>query len=246
MANFVRDGIAMDIPDAQLALLKACFDKADEQNQKLEDRINALSKVKIGRKEYLADNQILELLSRVGKMVSGMSGKDDKNYDIDANVSDDLMSDLEMLQSQIAELKAKEEALLKELEMAQADKSNLKDQVNREVKDRRDLERKVFKLLDMAEPEMEQLSNRELKEALIIQRYSKLPNGYTRESLQEKSEQQIDAMFEVATFESNLDSQAAKAAPIPEPVVKDAANSLAEAYQQQRFELENAWKQALS
>ena len=98
----------------------------------------------------------------------------------------------------------------------------------------------------MAEPEMEQLSNRELKEALIIQRYSKLPNGYTRESLQEKSEQQIDAMFEVATFESNLDSQAANAAPIPEPVVKDAANSLAKAYEEQRFELENAWKQALS
>jgi len=243
MATFVRDGIVMEIPETNLALLKACFDKADKELEEEKAKLEALGKVKYKRKEYLADNQVLELLNKVGKMVAGMSGKD--NYsEQEEVVVDSLMSELEALQSQIAELKAKEEALLKELEMAQSDMSNYEEdmmkEVDKQVRDRRELERKVFPVLDMAEPEMEKLSNRQLKEALIKQRYH-----YTDDALQSKSKEEINAMFEIATIQSNLDNQERKIAPIPETKIVDGAdpaNTLALAYQEYTNRVQNAWQ----
>lgn len=257
MANFVRNSIGkkgsvvMDVPEPALTLLKACFDEADDKledtqaqlnevNSKLQTtqaRLNDLKEVKYKKNKYLVDNAILDLLSKVGKMVAGMSGKDISEYeDGEEVVGDSLISELESLQSQIAELKAKEEALMQELELSKT--TNQEDMIAQRVKDRRELERKVFKLLDMSEESMIAMGDRQLKEALIKQRYH-----YTNDTLQNKSNEAINAMFEIATLQSTSDSH--RIPLIPESRIvdnSDVSGVLRAAYAEHTKQVQNAWQ----
>lgn len=195
MANFVRDGIALDIPEAQLSLLKSCFDKADNELIRLQDKINDFSEIVIGEKKYLADGQVVsELKSALAKLEAVT--QDCADLKLEAKTKTE---EVESLKTQLDSLSAKSEAL--ELELQGLKSCNSNEVFEKRLSERRNLERIVFGLLDAEESDLIKLSDRQLKEALIVKRYN-----YDAASLAAKTDDAITAIFEVAAMESNKDS----------------------------------------
>lgn len=250
MANFVRDGIAMEIPEAQLSLIKTCFDKADEKIASLNDKLESLGKVKLKRRKYLADSKVIELLDKLSRDLRNLAKKGntedsmvEEEYDIAINEEefngDDLYAQLEEIQSQMAELAAREEALLKELEVAKDEEENedeLEKIIEDRVRDRRELERKVFKLLDAPEDELVTKSDRQLKEQLITQRYN-----FDANYLSNKTNEEVNAMFEIAAMQSTNADKTVKQA-FNAPVQIDSRNALSAAYSEHIASVKDAWK----
>ena len=241
MANFVRDNIVLDIPDAQLSLLKTCFDKADDKIMELSEKIDSMSVIKLGRKKYLADSGVLDFLAKAVETLRQATGnlkakKSNDQDEVDNEVTgDELLAEINRVATQIAELKAKQEVLVKELEKQQQEQENVKSVIAERVKDRRQLERKILKLLDMSEDEIDEKSSRELKEELLVQRY-----GYTLEQLATKTDEEINAMFEIATLQAEMEKTPKQ---LLEPIQQDRSESEIElAYKQYTAQVKDAWQ----
>jgi hypothetical protein len=199
VANFVRDGIALDIPEAQLSLLKSCFDKADNELIRLQDKINDFAEVIVGEKKYLADSQVASEFKLTLSKLEAVT-KDCADLKLEAKAKTE---EVESLKIQLDSLSAKSEAL--ELELQGLKSNNSNEAFEKRLSERRDLERVVFRLLDQDESELVNLSDRQLKEALIVKRYN-----YDTASLATKTDDAISAIFEVASMESTKDSAKGK------------------------------------
>lgn len=232
MANFVRDGIALQIPDEQLSLLKMSFDKADEAVIKLQNQLDSLESYIVNDKKYLADASVVAELKATQKAFDLYKSE----YTVDKAQSDRLNKDIDILRKSVDELTAKEEALVKEMQTVQ-DKFSEQVVADRVIQ-RRKLERQIFPLLDTAEEKLEVLSDRQLKEALISDRY-----GESAKDLSARSDEAIDAMFEIACKHSLNDSSKNKTAPL-RPINQDRANEADKARQEYIESIENAHKLA--
>jgi hypothetical protein len=245
MANFVRDGVALDVPESQLALLKISFDKADNKITELQGKLDGLETITLDGKKYLADSfvsaKICELTNKICELTSYIDGKvvldELQNKQAVAELvskDSETQKELTELRGQVDRLQAKEEALLKELE---AKSSAITDSIEERVTRRRKLERQVFPLLDAQEEVLEKMSDRRLKEEVITSRYSD-----SIESLSTRSDEAIDAMFEIAVKHSQSDSVKEKVI-LPNTVAtNDSANSLAAAQREYIESIENAHK----
>jgi hypothetical protein len=147
----------------------------------------------------------------------------------------DTQKELDGLRAQVEQLQAREEVLVKELESASA---TMTDSIIADrVAQRRKLERQVFPLLDAQEEDLEKMSDRRLKEEVINSRY-----GDSIESLSVRSDDAINAMFEIAVKHSQSDSAKEKVI-LPDTVAtNDGANSLAAAQREYIESIENAHK----
>jgi hypothetical protein len=232
MANFVRDGIALQIPDEQLSLLKMSFDKADEAVIKLQNQIDSLDTYTVNDKKYLADASVITKLKETEKAFETYKSE----YTVDKAQSDKLNKEIDVLRKSVDELTAKDEALVKEMETVQAQFSE--QVVADRVIQRRKLERQIFPLLDSAEEKLEGLSDRQLKEALISERY-----GESTKDLAGRSDEAIDAMFEIACKHSINDAAKNKTTPL-RPINQDRANEAEQARQEYIESIENAHKLA--
>jgi cob(I)alamin adenosyltransferase len=234
MANFVRDGIVMDIPEAQLALLKQGFDKADEAIIKLQKQLDSLDSFSVNDKKYLADAAVIAEIKAIQKAFDTYKAE----YTIDQAQSDKLKAEITKLNKSVDELTAKEEALTKEMVAVQDRFSE--EVVAERVIQRRKLERQVFPLLDCAEEKLEVLSDRQLKEALITDRYEHSP-----EDLSTRTDDAIDAMFEIACKHSIKDIAVNKKAGLHPVNQSSKSNNDAEKARQEYTEaIENAYKLA--
>jgi hypothetical protein len=239
MANFVRDGVALDVPESQLALLKISFDKADSKITELQGKLDNLETITLDGKKYLADScvstKVCELTNKVSEYESYIEGMKVLNPIIQDSKTADIQKELDDLRVQVEQLQAREEALVKELESASA---TMADSIIADrVAQRRKLERQVFPLLDAQEEELEKMSDRRLKEEVITARY-----GDSLESLSVRSDDAINAMFEIAVKHSQSDSAKEKVI-LPNTVAtNDSANSLAAAQREYIESIENAHK----
>jgi hypothetical protein len=241
MANFVRDGVALDIPESQLALLKISFDKADKKTEELQEKLDGLETITLDGKKYLADSfvstKVCELTNKVSELTSYIDGKVvlDELQDKKAAATQDAKdTELTELRGQVEQLQAKEEALLKEIE---AKSSGITDSIDERVFQRRKLERQVFPLLDAQEEVLEKMSDRQLKEEVITKRY-----GDSIESLSTRSNDAINAMFEIAVKHSHSDSAKEKVALPTAITANDSANSWEAAQREYIESIENAHK----
>jgi hypothetical protein len=231
MANFVRDGVALDIPEAQLSLLKLSFDKADNKINELQGKLDNLEIITLDGKKYLADvsvsTKVSELTKQVDDLTNDMKIKGMKMSDQEKELGD--------LRMQIESLLAKEEALVKELESASA---TMTDSVIADrVAQRRKLERQVFPILDAQDEVLEKMSDRQLKEEVISSRY-----GDSVESLASRSDDAVNAMFEIAVKHSQSDSAKSKTV-LPETVLtQDGVSDLEAARKEYIASIENAHK----
>ena len=231
MANFVRDGVALDIPEAQLSLLKLSFDKADSKISELQGKLDNLETITLDGKKYLADvsvsTKICELTKQVDKLTNDMKIKDMGMSDKEKELGD--------LRAQIEGLQAKEEALVKELESASASMND--SAIADRVAQRRKLERQVFPILDAKDEVLEKMSDRQLKEEVISSRY-----GDSVESLASRSDDAVNAMFEIAVKHSQADSAKTKTA-LPETApTQDGVSDLEAARKEYISSIENAHK----
>ena len=225
----MRDGIALDIPEAQLSLLKSCFDKADNELIRLQDKINDFAEITINEKKYLADSYIAAEYKLANTKLEKLT-KDYDDLDADNKVKSE---EIESLKAQLDSLSAKSEALELELQGLKSSVSN--DVLEKRLSERRNLERIVFHLLDQEESELIKLSDRQLKEALIVKRYN-----YDAASLAAKTDDAISVIFEVAAMESNKDSAKEKTS-LPQIKSVETSNydsAIAEYVK----EIENAYK----
>lgn len=234
MANFVRDGVALEIPESQLALLKFSFDKADNKITELQGKLDGLETITLDGKKYLADSflstKICELTNKVDELTSYIEKT--QKLSIQDSKDTETQKELTELRGQVEQLQAKEEALLKEITAAS---SVMNDSIEERVFQRRKLERQVFPILDAQDEVLEQMSDRRLKEAVITSRY-----GDSAESLANRSEEAINAMFDVAVRHSQTDSAKTKTS-LPETVpVADRLSDLAAAQQEYINSIENA------
>lgn len=240
MANFVRDGVALDVPESQLALLKISFDKADSKITELQGKLDNLETITLDGKKYLADSyvstKVCELTNKVSELTNCIAEMKVSQSTIQQDSStSDTQKELDDLRVQVEQLQAREEALVKELESASA---TMTDSIIADrVAQRRKLERQVFPLLDAQEEELEKMSDRRLKEEVINFRY-----GDSLESLSVRSDDAINAMFEIAVKHSQSDSAKEKVI-LPNTVTtNDSANSLAAAQREYIQSIENAHK----
>jgi hypothetical protein len=240
MANFVRDGVALDVPESQLALLKISFDKADSKITELQGKLDNLETITLDGKKYLADSyvstKVCELTNKVSELTNCIAEMKVSQSTIQQDSStSDTQKELDDLRVQVEQLQAREEALVKELESASA---TMTDSIIADrVAQRRKLERQVFPLLDAQEEELEKMSDRRLKEEVITARY-----GDSLESLSVRSDDAINAMFEIAVKHSQSDSAKEKVI-LPNTVTtNDSANSLAAAQREYIESIENAHK----
>jgi hypothetical protein len=241
MANFVRDGVALDVPESQLALLKISFDKADKKIEELQGKLDGLETITLDGKKYLADSfvstKVYELTNKVSELTSYVDGKVvlDELQDKKAAATQDAKdAELTELRGQVEQLQAKEEALLKEIE---AKSSAITDSIDERVSQRRKLERQVFPLLDAQEEVLEKMSDRRLKEEVITSRY-----GESIESLITRSDDAINAMFEIAVKHSQSDSAKEKVALPTVVATNDRADSWEAAQREYIESIENAHK----
>lgn len=232
MANFVRENVAMQIPDEQLSLLKMSFDKADEQIVKLQTQIDSLDSYTVNDKRYLADSSVIAELKATQKAFETYKAE----YTVDKAQCDKLNKDIDALRKSVDELTAKDEALVKEMQTVQTQFSE--QVVADRVIQRRKLERQIFPLLDCAEEKLEGLSDRQLKEALISDRY-----GESTKDLAERSDEAIDAMFEIACKHSINDAAKNKTT-LLRPINQDRASDAERARQEYIESIENAHKLA--
>ena len=233
MANFVRENVAMQIPDEQLSLLKMSFDKADEQIVKLQTQLDSLDSYTVNDKRYLADASVIAELKATQKAFEAYKAE----YTIDKAQSDKLNKEIDGLRKSVDELTAKDEALVKEMQAVQAKFSE--QVVTDRVIQRRKLERQIFPLLDSAEEKLEVLNDRQLKEALISERY-----GESTESLANRTDDAIDAMFEIACKHSIKDATNNKTAPL-RPINRDKSDA-DEAQREYIKSIEDAHKSAFT
>ena len=231
MANFVRDGVALDIPEAQLSLLKLSFDKADNKINELQAKLDALETITLNNKKYLADSTVIEKISELLKEAEAQSAEM-ATKDVDTSA---LESEISTLRMQIEELRAKEEALVKELEAASANSSET--MIADRVAQRRKLERQVFPLLDAQEEVLEKMSDRRLKEEVITARY-----GDSLEALATRSDDAINAMFEIAVKHSQSDAAKDKVTLPSTVAVQDSGSTLSMAQKEYVQSVENAHK----
>lgn len=241
MANFVRDGVALDVPESQLALLKISFDKADSKIAELQGKLDGLETITLDGKKYLADSfvstKVCELTNKVNELTSYIDGKVvlDEMQDKKAAATQDAKdAELTELRGQVEQLQAKEEALLKEIE---AKSAAITDSIDERVSQRRKLERQVFPLLDAQEEVLEKMSDRRLKEEVITSRY-----GDSIESLSTRSDDAINAMFEIAVKHSQSDSAKEKVALPTAVATNDRADSWEAAQREYIESIENAHK----
>ena len=173
MANFVRDGIALQIPETALSLIKTCFDNDDAKIESLELKLDSLNKslgtITLDGIEYKAEKPLINLV------------KEQQN-----------------VKAQLDSLTAKNEALTAELEKLRLDSSE--DTIAKRIAARRELERRVFPVLDAEESELAKASDRRLKEMVVAARY---PEKFSLDSLASKSDEAVDGMFEIAIANSN-------------------------------------------
>lgn len=240
MANFVRDGVALDVPESQLALLKISFDKADSKITELQGKLDNLETITLDGKKYLADScvstKVCELTNKISELTNCIAEMKVSQSTIQQDSStSDTQKELDDLRVQVEQLQAREEALVKELESASA---TMTDSIIADrVAQRRKLERQVFPLLDAQEEELEKMSDRRLKEEVINSRY-----GGSLESLSVRSDDAINAMFEIAVKHSQSDSAKEKVI-LPNTVAtNDSANSLVAAQREYIESIENAHK----
>ena len=236
MANFVRDGVALDVPESQLALLKISFDKADSKITELQGKLDGLETITLDGKKYLADScvstKVCELTNKINELTNCIAEMKVSQSTIQQDSStSDTQKELDDLRVQVEQLQAREEALVKELESASA---TMTDSIIADrVAQRRKLERQVFPLLDAQEEELEKMSDRRLKEEVINSRY-----GDSLESLSVRSDDAINAMFEIAVKHS-----AKEKVILPNTVAtNDSANLLAAAQREYIESIENAHK----
>jgi hypothetical protein len=235
MANFVRDGVALDIPEAQLSLLKLSFDKADSKINELEGKLGALETITLDGKKYLTDSFVSQKVCELTKQVEALTN-DVLTKDAAISTKEKELGDL---RAQIEGLEAKEEALAKELESAKATMTD--SIISERVAQRRKLERQVFPLLDAQEDVLEAMSDRRLKEEVITARY-----GDSLDTLATRSDDAINAMFEIAVKHSQSDSAKEKAN-LPNAVAtRDSASSLEAAQKEYVASIENAHKLIVS
>lgn len=240
MANFVRDNVVLDVPESQLALLKISFDKADSKITELQGKLDNLETITLDGKKYLADScvstKVCELTNKVSELTNCIAEIKVSQSTIQQDSStSDTQKELDDLRVQVEQLQAREEALVKELESASA---TMTDSIIADrVAQRRKLERQVFPLLDAQEEELEKMSDRRLKEEVINSRY-----GDSLESLSVRSDDAINAMFDIAVKHSQSDSAKEKVI-LPNTVAtNDSANSLAAAQREYIESIENAHK----
>ena len=239
MANFVRDGVAVDVPESQLALLKISFDKADSKITELQGKLDGLETITLDGKKYLADSlvstKVCELTNKVNELTNQLEKLEQKKeMAVADSIDTDTQKELSDLRGQVEQLQAKEEALLKEIE---SKSSVLTDSIDERVFQRRKLERQVFPLLDAQEEVLEKMSDRSLKEEVIIARY-----GDSIESLSTRSDDAINAMFEIAVKHSQSDSAKEKVALPTVVATNDRADSLEAAQREYIESIENAHK----
>ena len=236
MANFVRDGVALDVPESQLALLKISFDKADSKITELQGKLDGLETITLDGKKYLADScvstKVCELTNKINELTNCIAEMKVSQSTIQQDSStSDTQKELDDLRVQVEQLQAREEALVKELESASATMTD--SMIADRVAQRRKLERQVFPLLDAQEEELEKMSDRRLKEEVINSRY-----GDSLESLSVRSDDAINAMFEIAVKHS-----AKEKVILPNTVAtNDSANLLAAAQREYIESIENAHK----
>lgn len=238
MANFVRDGVALDVPESQLALLKISFDKADSKITELQGKLDGLETITLDGKKYLADScvstKVCELTNKVNELTNQIEKLEQKETTVQDSIDSETQKELTELRGQVEQLQAKEEALLKEIE---AKSSAITDSIDERVSQRRKLERQVFPLLDAQEEVLEKMSDRRLKEEVITARY-----GDSIESLSTRSDDAINAMFEIAVKHSQSDSAKEKVALPTAVATNDRADSWEAAQREYIESIENAHK----
>ena len=238
MANFVRDGVALDVPESQLALLKISFDKADSKITELQGKLDQLETITLDGKKYLVDSivstKVCELTNKVNELTNQIEKLEQKETTIQDSIDSETQKELTELRGQVEQLQAKEEALLKEIETKS---SAITDSIDERVYQRRKLERQVFPLLDAQEEVLEKMSDRRLKEEVITTRY-----GDSIESLSTRSDDAINAMFEIAVKHSQSDSAKEKVALPTVVATNDRADSWEAAQREYIESIENAHK----
>lgn len=238
MANFVRDGVALDVPESQLALLKISFDKADSKITELQGKLDGLETITLDGKKYLADScvstKVCELTNKVNELTNQIEKLEQKETTVQDSIDSETQKELIELRGQVEQLQAKEEALLKEIE---AKSAAITDSIDERVSQRRKLERQVFPLLDAQDEVLEKMSDRRLKEEVITARY-----GDSIESLGTRSDDAINAMFEIAVKHSQSDSAKEKIALPTAVATNDRADSWEAAQREYIESIENAHK----
>ncbi len=238
MANFVRDCVALDVPESQLALLKISFDKADSKITELQGKLDGLETITLDGKKYLADSfvstKVCELTNKINELTNQLEKLEQEKTTVQDSINSDTQKELTALRGQVEKLQAKEEALLKEIE---AKSAAITDSIQERVSQRRKLERQVFPLLDAQEEVLEKMSDRRLKEEVITKRY-----GDSIDSLSTRSDDAINAMFEIAVKHSQSDSAKEKVALPTVVATNDRADSWEAAQRKYIESIEKAHK----
>lgn len=145
MPNFVRDGIAIDIPNDALALLKSCFDKDDAKIEALQSELDTFKKsiktINIDGDDFKAEGAVIKAIEESKKIAQEKEA-----------------------------LEAKVEALLAEVDQLRKDSSD--EIIKQKLAERRALEKIATQVLPTENTDsFADMSDRELKETIITKRF---------------------------------------------------------------------------